>query len=66
MECLTQKEKTVLACVAGLTNGKMSYRETASFLGISCGMVAQIVARIKQKAVVFRNIIKPTDGEQSS
>jgi RNA polymerase sigma factor (sigma-70 family) len=55
MECLTLNERNVLASVAGITGRKMSYRETAAYLGITHGAVSQIVGRLMKKAEVFRN-----------
>ncbi len=62
MECLTVNERSVLACVAGLSSSKMSYRETAVFLGITHGAVSQIVSRLMKKAEKFRNRKGSTEG----
>jgi DNA-directed RNA polymerase specialized sigma24 family protein len=62
MECLTFNERSVLACVAGLSREKMSYRDTAVFLGITHGAVSQIVGRLMKKAEKFRNRSGSTEG----
>lgn len=55
MEHLTLTERRVLVCVAGLTGGRMSYAETASFLGTSEGAVSQTFRRILRKAILLRS-----------
>src|SRR5512136_2733371 len=63
MECLSLNERSVLACVAGLSREKMSYRETAVLLGITHGAVSQIVSRLMKKAEKFRNGNGSTEGD---
>ena len=62
MDVLSLNERNVLASVMGLSGRKMSYRETAAFLGITRGAVSQIVGRIAKKAEEFRNNRRSPDG----
>lgn len=47
-------EKKVLTCICGLHGERMSYAETALFLGMSEGAVSQTFRRILKKALLFR------------
>jgi DNA-directed RNA polymerase specialized sigma24 family protein len=47
-------ERKVLGCICGLQGGRMSYAETARFLGMSPGAVSQSFRRIMRKAFQFR------------
>ena len=54
LDHLTLIERRVLVCVAGLAFGRMSYPETASYLNLTEGAVAQTMRRITRKGVLFR------------
>jgi len=51
---LTLTERKVLFCISGLVMGRMSYSETATYLGTSEGAVSQTFRRIMRKAVLLR------------
>jgi DNA-directed RNA polymerase specialized sigma24 family protein len=54
LERLMPVERKVLSCICGLQGGRMSYTETALFLGMSHGAVSQSFRRIMRKAFQFR------------
>jgi DNA-directed RNA polymerase specialized sigma24 family protein len=54
LERLMPVEKKVLSCVCGFHGKRMSYAETALFLGMSHGAVSQSFRRIMKKALQFR------------
>lgn len=65
MDVLSQNERNVLTSVMGLSGRKLSYRETAAFLGITRGAISQIVDRIAKKAEEFRNKCGSPDGNSN-
>jgi len=54
MERLMPVEKKVLNCICGLNGARMSYSETARFLGMSHGAVSQSFRRIMKRAIAYR------------
>ncbi|MHC1698852.1 MAG: hypothetical protein AB9919_12495 [Geobacteraceae bacterium] len=54
MERLMPVERKVLTCVCGLQGARMSYSETARFLGMTHGAVSQSFRRIMRKALQYR------------
>lgn len=54
IERLMPVERKVLRCICGFQGGRMSYTETARFLGMSPGAVSQSFRRIMRKAFQFR------------
>jgi DNA-directed RNA polymerase specialized sigma24 family protein len=54
MERLMPVERKVLTCVCGLQGARMSYSETALFLGMTHGAVSQSFRRIMRKALQYR------------
>lgn len=54
MERLMPVERKVLTCVCGLHGARMSYTETARFLGMTHGAVSQSFRRIMRKALQCR------------
>jgi len=54
MERLMPVEKKVLNCICGLNGVRMSYSETARFLGMSHGAVSQSFRRIMKRALAYR------------
>ncbi|MDD2337382.1 MAG: hypothetical protein PHD01_12485 [Geobacteraceae bacterium] len=54
MDCLMPVERKVLTCVCGLQGARMSYSETALFLGMTHGAVSQSFRRIMRKALQYR------------
>lgn len=54
MERLMPVEKKVLNCICGLNGVRMSYSETARFLGMSHGAVSQSFRRIMKRAIQYR------------
>lgn len=56
MDCLMPVERKVLTCVCGLQGARMSYSETARFLGMTHGAVSQSFRRIMRKALQYRAV----------
>lgn len=54
MERLMPVERKVFTCVCGLHGARMSYTETARFLGMTHGAVSQSFRRIMRKALQYR------------
>lgn len=54
MERLMPVEKKVLNCICGINGVRMSYSETARFLGMSHGAVSQSFRRIMKRALAYR------------
>jgi hypothetical protein len=54
MERLMPVERKVLTCVCGIQGARMSYSETARYLGMTHGAVSQSFRRIMRKALQYQ------------